>query len=202
VAGAAGLGGAAYASHQFSDVSNGHPFHEEIAAIADAGITTGFEDGTYRPSQPVSRGAMAAFMSRGFSRVVTATSSETMTSNVVVPIVSVEIEPPGTPEGSGYVVVTGTGQVSAGTGCPCTVRYTISTDTSLGADFVHTTVGAPGEIAVGYEGLAVQEVFSVDGGAFTTFNLNVQVLDSDATALQGQGTITAVYVPFAGSSVA
>jgi len=59
----------AWASHQFSDVSTTHPFHAQITAIRGAGITTGFDDGTYRPSDPVSRGAMAAFMARGFGRV-------------------------------------------------------------------------------------------------------------------------------------
>ena len=48
----------------FTDVSATHPFFEEIEWMADKGITTGFDDGTYRPSIPVSRQAMSAFMQR------------------------------------------------------------------------------------------------------------------------------------------
>ncbi|MEO6349521.1 MAG: S-layer homology domain-containing protein [Candidatus Limnocylindrales bacterium] len=55
----------ALASHQFSDVPTGNPFHDEIEAITGAGITGGFNDGTYRPADAVTRQAMAAFMQRG-----------------------------------------------------------------------------------------------------------------------------------------
>ena len=58
-----------FAAHQFPDVPNGHPFHAEIGAIADAGITAGFNDGNYHPGDAVTRQAMAAFMHRGFGRV-------------------------------------------------------------------------------------------------------------------------------------
>ena len=43
----------------FTDSEPGDPFHDEIEAIAAAGITTGFPDGTFRPGDPVSRQAMA-----------------------------------------------------------------------------------------------------------------------------------------------
>jgi S-layer homology domain/Divergent InlB B-repeat domain/Kelch motif/Galactose oxidase, central domain len=48
----------------FSDVSADHPFCPEIAWMKDAGITTGFSDGTYRPDADVTRQAMAAFLAR------------------------------------------------------------------------------------------------------------------------------------------
>src|SRR5687767_12372542 len=54
----------AYAAHSFSDVPDTHPFHDEIAWLTQKGITTGFEDGTYRPGDPVTRQAMAAFLQR------------------------------------------------------------------------------------------------------------------------------------------
>ncbi|MEO6350398.1 MAG: S-layer homology domain-containing protein [Candidatus Limnocylindrales bacterium] len=44
--------------------ANSNPFHDDIAWLSDYGITTGFGDGTYRPSDPVTRQAMAAFMHR------------------------------------------------------------------------------------------------------------------------------------------
>ena len=46
----------------FDDVPPGHPFFEEIAWMAGSGVSTGFDDDTFRPSNPVSRQAMAAFL--------------------------------------------------------------------------------------------------------------------------------------------
>jgi hypothetical protein len=57
-------GGTAWAVDSFSDVPNSHAFHDEIGWGADNGIINGFEDGTFRPGNNVSRGASAAFLSR------------------------------------------------------------------------------------------------------------------------------------------
>jgi S-layer homology domain len=56
--------GAVLARHQFSDVPEDHPFHADIDWMADYGIAGGFDDGTYRPANPVTRQAMAAFLHR------------------------------------------------------------------------------------------------------------------------------------------
>jgi len=48
----------------FTDVSASHPFFAEIEWMASEGISTGFEDRTYRPSSVVSRQAMSAFLRR------------------------------------------------------------------------------------------------------------------------------------------
>jgi uncharacterized protein (DUF1800 family) len=48
----------------FRDVSGSHAFAKEIAWMNDAGISTGYTDGTYRPSAPVTRAAMSAFLYR------------------------------------------------------------------------------------------------------------------------------------------
>lgn len=65
VGGAAGV----WAATTFTDVPETHPFAEEITAVADACLAGGFPDGTYRPSQPVTRQAMAAFLARAGSDV-------------------------------------------------------------------------------------------------------------------------------------
>jgi hypothetical protein len=59
-----GGAGMAAASHDFPDVPNTNPFHDDIAWLADAEVTGGFPDGTYRPGDPVTRGSMAAFLRR------------------------------------------------------------------------------------------------------------------------------------------
>ena len=48
----------------FSDVTGDHPFADEVAALAAAGISQGYDDGTFRPRSSVSRQAMAAFLDR------------------------------------------------------------------------------------------------------------------------------------------
>jgi hypothetical protein len=48
----------------FSDVASSHLFFDDVEWMAANGISTGYGDGTYKPTAPVSRGAMAAFMYR------------------------------------------------------------------------------------------------------------------------------------------
>jgi streptogramin lyase len=48
----------------FSDVPVGTPFWVPIEWAAEEGIVTGSPDGTFRPGNPVTRGAMSAFMYR------------------------------------------------------------------------------------------------------------------------------------------
>ena len=48
----------------FPDVPGDHVHAPSISAVADAGITTGFPDGTYRPGDQVTRGQMASFLGR------------------------------------------------------------------------------------------------------------------------------------------
>lgn len=52
------------ASQLFTDVTPAHPFHKEILWLAGQGITTGYSDGSFRASNPISREAMAAFLYR------------------------------------------------------------------------------------------------------------------------------------------
>lgn len=48
----------------FADVTADTQFYREIAWMADKNISTGWDDRTYRPVQPVARDAIAAFMMR------------------------------------------------------------------------------------------------------------------------------------------
>jgi hypothetical protein len=49
---------------ELSDVPPSHPFFEETMWLADQGVTTGYEDGSFRPGEAISREAMAAFFFR------------------------------------------------------------------------------------------------------------------------------------------
>lgn len=48
----------------FIDVPDSHPFHADIAWLAEQGIASGWPDGSFRPNQEVSRDAVAAFLYR------------------------------------------------------------------------------------------------------------------------------------------
>lgn len=71
------------AGKTFSDVPPSHPFATEIGRVAGACIAGGYDDGTYRPSDPVTRQAMAAFLSRSGTAVfegVATFGGDTMTA--------------------------------------------------------------------------------------------------------------------------
>jgi len=48
----------------FTDVPAIHPFCDEIGWLVDIGVTGGYADETFRPTAPVTRQAMAAFLAR------------------------------------------------------------------------------------------------------------------------------------------
>lgn len=48
----------------FWDVPTTHGFHQHIEALAASGITTGYSDGSFKPNDYVTRGQMAAFLTR------------------------------------------------------------------------------------------------------------------------------------------
>ena len=54
----------AWASHQYGDVPDANPFHGDITAVTNAGITSGCGGGNYCPDRNVTRAEMAAFMNR------------------------------------------------------------------------------------------------------------------------------------------
>ena len=56
--------GIVLASHQFSDVPNTNPFHNDIDALVDSGVTAGCGGGKYCPKTAVTREQMAAFLNR------------------------------------------------------------------------------------------------------------------------------------------
>jgi hypothetical protein len=61
---AGGAGAGPPASPSFSDVPADHPFFAEVEWMAAEGIATGYADGSFRPTLPVRRAAVAAFLQR------------------------------------------------------------------------------------------------------------------------------------------
>ena len=58
------VSGAGQTCRTFWDVPAGTQFYNEISWLAFRGITTGYQDGSYKPVQPINRDAMAAFLYR------------------------------------------------------------------------------------------------------------------------------------------
>jgi hypothetical protein len=56
--------GVVLASHQFGDVPTSNPFHNDIAALVNSGVTAGCGGGNYCPKSDVTREQMAAFLNR------------------------------------------------------------------------------------------------------------------------------------------
>ncbi len=54
----------AAAAPSFSDIGPNDTFYADVTWLASSGITTGWTDGTFRPTAPVTREAVAAFMYR------------------------------------------------------------------------------------------------------------------------------------------
>ncbi len=64
MAGGSAAAGSTATAPGFRDVASLHPFYDEIAWLTASGITTGYGDGTFKPTGPVARQAMAAFVHR------------------------------------------------------------------------------------------------------------------------------------------
>ena len=61
--------GAAVATSRFSDVPDGIWYLPSLERLADLGVVEPFEDGTFRPGDPVTRLDMAVFMARAFPHI-------------------------------------------------------------------------------------------------------------------------------------
>ncbi len=67
----------------FSDVSTGFTHYEAITWAAQAGVTTGYLDGTFRPKKDVTRGEFASFMYRAAGEPEFTAPSESPYSDVL-----------------------------------------------------------------------------------------------------------------------
>ena len=72
----------AWAGHRFGDVPDTNPFHDDIDWLAETGLSSGFADGTFRPTEPITRQTMAAVLRRSFDQQAGLTA--TSTSSTVI----------------------------------------------------------------------------------------------------------------------
>lgn len=200
---AGSFAGGAWGSHQFTDVPDSNPFHDDIDAIADAGITTGFPDGGYHPTDPVSRQGMAAFMHRGFTRTDGANTFSTFSDTAVHNLASATITAGGEDSGGGFVVVIADATFSTASeaSCPCKVGLSV-TDGSLTTGQRNETVSdeaSPDGSA--FASVTTASIFSIPAGETRTYTAQGFRIDSDAATSPSTSmasNLVALYVPFSG----
>ena len=192
-----------WASHHFNDVPNNHPFHSEISAIADAGITKGYTDGGYHPRDPITRQAMAAFLERGLGRVgINSTGPsgvQLAPSFGMTNLTHVMIETGATGAGSnGFVHLVGTAQFTstAPSACPCRIDFVIVDESGfyVGSSAFDMS-GAANPDGQAVASATVQGVVPVQGDSTRRFVLRA-ILYSSTQAITARGTLSAVYLPF------
>jgi hypothetical protein len=196
--------GVSTASHQFSDVGSGHPFHADIQAIRTAGITGGYDDGTYRPEAPVSRGAMAAFMRRGFGRVASNTASFVNPADNVNYQGAVAYIRAGAAVGGtgGFVSLTGTAAMVAPVAqCPCILTAEIRNSSTLESGSPRTVMGDDEHLFTAHiESVAFQATFPIPANTTHGYSVRIRVITAGAnTGVTVSANIQATYVPFNGT---
>jgi hypothetical protein len=200
----------AWASHQFTDVPNANPFHNEIGNLAGAGITAGKTcvppgtPPTFCPDEPVVRQAMAAFLNRGFGRAAYQASSALLvpTDGNSIVVGSITLSIGGAPGGTQFVKVdaaVGT-WITSVTGCPCNTGYFIQKVDGNETTFLHmhTNVDvAPNFVGFRGEELgAVSAIFAVPTASSQTFNLRAARPAGSTGNVFAYTDLTAITLPF------
>lgn len=194
--------GVAFAAGQaLTDVPDEHPFAEEIAAITEAGIMAPDADGAFDPDGTVSRGAMAAFLSRGLGRAGadegTASDTEDREEQALAEVeVTAGAASPGT---GGYVLLTGTVSGSfLATDCPCHVRSELLdvTENTEAAQNINAVGDTPTLVTAAFGSVTSTWVFPIAGGQTKVFRLNGSTYVEGASLGELSGQLTALYVPF------
>ena len=70
---------AAQPTQRFLDVPPDHPAHEAIEWAAEAGVTLGYNDGTFRPAVPLHKTHAVLFMERFYDEILGASESAEFT---------------------------------------------------------------------------------------------------------------------------
>jgi hypothetical protein len=199
----------AWASHQFTDVPDSSPFHGDIGAVKDAGITAGKTcevpgtPPTYCPGESITREAMAAFVHRGFGRTGwTVGAPDTFAGNAGLRDLAVlTIDVGGVPGGTAFVKLDGvvTSSISSLVGCPCALSFHLIQDGGTAFRDVHLTHTSLGvDAGPGYETGAVTAVIAVPTGTTQTFRLQARRDGTPPIAgtVDAYGDLTAITAPF------
>jgi hypothetical protein len=190
----------------FDDVPPSNPFVEEINAIAGSGISTGFPDGTYRPNQNVTRGAMAAFMGRGFGRLASAsTDTPVAGTSSFADVITTSVTAGAAGEGAGLIHITGHIDATSSTPgtCPCRVQVQVAIEgTSVGDLAIADIPATAADGGLAAVSIPVSAVVTVNAESHPLIALRARFFDSNALNVAFDGTVQALYVPFTGNGTA
>jgi hypothetical protein len=200
------------AGASFNDVPNEGQLAEHITNVQEAGIATGFSDGSFRPHNALNRQQAAAWIDRSAGRSDLDFADEAeeyapmSSSDTHRELASVEMSSPATSAGGGWVTLTGylaaATQDQHGTGCPC--AFDVHIVDSNGDDVAIGALTAPGpesddeRTSAGPAGLApVHGIVWLPGGTTETYTLVLDLIDGDVGTVFVAGTISAQYAPMA-----
>jgi hypothetical protein len=194
--------GVALASHQFPDVTNANPFHDDISAIALAGITTGCGGGNFCPTGVLTRQQEAAFIHRASGRV----GADDAFGLAVAPGVDVNVAaltittglPGGTIGGAnGFLKIDGTVSLyeTVADGCDCFASINVVVDgvQDSAETFVYLDNNPSYQLSVG----AISASVPVTSGTKTVQLVVNEYIGTETLA--AYSSLTALYVPFGSS---
>lgn len=197
----------ALAIHDFSDVPDGNPFHDDIAAIKRAGITTGKTcdppgtPPTYCPGEPITREAMAAFVHRGFGRVAYGHGLETpLNAATYTDLAMLTIRAGGSPGGTGFIVLSAsvTAIITSTTGCPCMAGFHIAgagnTSDQRYVTLDSVTTGGT-TIGFGLDTGSLTWVIPVSTAVDHLFTVKARIFGGTGS-MEAYAALSAQYVPF------
>jgi hypothetical protein len=211
-AGLVGGLGATAANAGFDDVPSEGQFAEHIESVQEAGIATGYQDGTFRPTRALTRQQAAAWLDRAAGRSALDFSDQTGEQAPVTPadpsrvLATIEMASPATSGGGGWVVLEG-GVATAtvdetGAGCPC--AFDIEVFDSEGDRVAVAAMTTPGPESddertwAGPVGTApVHGAVWLPGGTSETYTLRVTLIDSDVGPVFVAGSLSGQYSPMA-----
>lgn len=190
----------------FRDVGGEYVHAKAVDQMRSAGITVGCGDGTrYCPTDPVTRGAMASFLTRSGAQGYGANNATTLaagTGNVNGVPVTLDVTGAGESGGRQQVVLQGsvtvTANASGATVCPCEVEaYIYRARGSVVGPRSFATLAGPGSSV----SLPVDWATRIDSARTEQYRIAVFVNGTTATAgLRADGALNAVTAPFGRSS--
>lgn len=204
VGGLAGFGGAAAATTTFTDVRPESEFAEHISNVQEAGIASGFPDGSFHPRDNLNRQQAAAWIDRSTGRVAidwfgeNTTVSHLDSANPSATVAEVEATSVAAGDGVGYVTLHGAvGGVDgqADDTCPCVVNVYVRDEAdNLVARSGLTLMNDPS-----YEAAVISPIIAVvpiEAGETHTYRVDISLLDPADTVEVG-AVLYSLYAPSA-----
>ena len=206
-------GSSALADHLFPDSTDEQAFHEQVGYIAGAGCATGFDDGTFRPNQSITRQQFAAWMNRCGGRAAEGSGgqlSQTASghTNAVVDTEVLTIEAGAAASDvsiGGFVLVQGSviARTADAGDCPCFVQASVATpdrdgnlEPDLGVQSYSTIPAGLTDIGEGFATIPVEAVLPVEPGEVLDIGFRAFFVDANASPVAFEPRLTALYVPF------